>query len=114
MLPAAIRYQNGLLANVEQLNSVLGKQAAKFSGAQIEMVKEAGQLIQDLHAATANMEAIHDKAESAKDALASAKAFAEKVVPSMDAAAEICAKLESLVDDAEWPLPKFSELLFTR
>jgi len=32
----------------------------------------------------------------------------------LDAAAEICAKLESLVDDAEWPLPKFSELLFTR
>ena len=114
VLPAAIRYQNGLLSNVEQLNSVLGKQAAKFSGAQIEMVKEAGQLIQDLYAATANMEAIHDKAESAKDALASAKAFSEKVVPSMDVAAEICAKLESLVDDAEWPLPKFSELLFTR
>ena len=35
VLPAAIRYQNGLLANVEQLNSVLGKQAAKFSGSKL-------------------------------------------------------------------------------
>ena len=48
------------------------------------------------------METIHDKAESAKDALASAKAFAEKVVPSMDVTAEICAKLESLVDEVHF------------
>jgi len=60
------------------------------------------------------MEAIHEKAESAKNPLESAKTFADKLVPSMDAASNICAKLESLVADADWPLPKFSELLFTR
>jgi glutamine synthetase len=92
----------------------LGKQAGDFSGAQIDMIKQAGQLIQDLHASAAEMEAVHDKAESAKDALATAKLFADEVVPSMDKVADICGKLESLVDDGEWPLPKFSELLFTR
>ena len=114
ILPAAIRYQNGLLSNVQQLSAVLGKQAGDFSGAQIDMIKQAGQLIQDLHASAAEMEAIHDKAESAKDAMATAKLFADEVVPSMDKVADICGKLESLVDDGEWPLPKFSELLFTR
>ena len=99
---------------MHQLNSVLGKQAEGFTGAQLDMIKKAGHLIQDLHAAAENMEAIHDKAEGAKNALASAKAFAEKLVPSMEQVADICGQLESVVDDGEWPLPKFSELLFTR
>ena len=114
VLPAAIRHQNGLLDNVGQLDAVLGKEAKSYSGAQIDMIKEAGELIQELYAAIANMEAIHEKAESAKNPLESAKTFADKLVPSMDAASNICAKLESLVADADWPLPKFSELLFTR
>jgi glutamine synthetase type III len=32
----------------------------------------------------------------------------------MEKVAEICSNLETVVDDADWPLPKFSELLFTR
>ena len=114
ILPAAVRFQNGLLNNVGQLNQVLGKDASKYSGAQVALIKGAGALIQDLHAACEEMEAIHDKAESGKSALITARAFAEKVVPSMDKVAEICANLETVVDDADWPLPKFSELLFTR
>jgi len=71
-------------------------------------------LIQSLHAACGEMEATHNKAESGKSALLTARAFAEKLVPSMEKVAEICANLETVVDDADWPLPKFSELLFTR
>jgi glutamine synthetase len=114
ILPAAIRFQSGLLTNVEQLTSVLGKDASKFSVAQMDMIKSAGTVIQNLHIAAAKMEEIHDKAEGAKTALAKARDYAEKVVPCMETVAGCCAELELMVDDAQWPLPKFTELLFTR
>ena len=114
ILPAAVRFQSGLLANVSQLNDVLGKDAGKYSEAQVELIKKAGQLIQDLHGACDQLESLHDKAESGKTQMVNARMFAEKVVPSMEHLAGVCGALEMLVDDADWPLPKFSELLFTR
>jgi len=114
ILPAAVRFQSGLLANVSQLNDVLGKDAGKYSEAQVELIKKAGQLIQDLHGACDQLESLHDEAESGKTQMVNARMFAEKVVPSMEHLAGVCGALEMLVDDADWPLPKFSELLFTR
>lgn len=114
ILPAAIRFQSGLLTNVEQLTSVLGKDASKFSVAQMDMIKSAGTVIQSLHMSAAKMEEVHDKAEGAKTALAKARDYAEKVVPCMEKVSSHCAELELMVDDAQWPLPKFAELLFTR
>jgi glutamine synthetase len=114
ILPAAIRYQSGLLSNVEQLNNVMGKAASKFSSAQLDMIKSAGTAIQALHLTALKMEEVHDKAEGAKSALAKARDYAEMVVPCMEAVAEQCAELEMMVDDSQWPLPKFTELLFTR
>jgi glutamine synthetase len=114
ILPAAIRFQSGLLTNVEQLTSVLGKDASKFSVAQMDMIKSAGTVIQSLHMAATKMEEVHDKAEGAKTALAKARDYAEKVVPCMEKVSSHCAELELMVDDAQWPLPKFAELLFTR
>jgi glutamine synthetase len=114
IMPAAIRFQSGLLTNVEQLTTVLGKEASKFSVAQMDMIKSAGAVIQGLHSAAAKMEEVHDKAEGANNALSKAREYAEKVVPCMDEVADQCAKLELMVDDAQWPLPKFTELLFTR
>ncbi len=114
ILPAAVRFQNGLLTNVGQLSEVLGKESGKYSEAQVQLIKKAGQLIQDLHVGCNKLEAVHDKAESGKTLMANAQMFAEQVVPNMDLVADVCSQLETLVDDADWPLPKFSELLFTR
>ena len=99
---------------MEQLNTVLGKEASKFSAAQMSMIQSAGSVIQELHSVSAKMEEVHDRAEGAKNALEKARAYAEKVVPCMEAVADCCAQLELMVDDAQWPLPKFTELLFTR
>jgi glutamine synthetase len=78
------------------------------------MIKSAGTVIQNLHSAAAKMEEVHDKAEGAETALTKARNYAEKVVPCMEAVADHCAELELMVDDTQWPLPKFTELLFTR
>ncbi len=41
-----------------------------------------------------------------------AKTYRDKVVPAMAKLREIADGLETMVDDAEWPLPKYREMLF--
>ena len=83
----------------------LEKSQGKYSEAQVQLIKKAGQLIQDLHVGCNKLEAVHDKAESGKTLMANAQMFAEQVVPNMDLVADVCSQLETLVDDADWPLP---------
>lgn len=114
ILPAVLRHQNGLLENVSKLREVLGAEADAMSGAQIAMIKEAGALVQRIHTLSDELEAKHDAVEAADNAMARAEGFAQDLLPLMDELGECCSALESIVDDAVWPLPKFGELLFTR
>lgn len=114
ILPAVLRHQNGLLENVSKLREVLGSEADAMSGAQIAMIKEAGALVQRIHTLSDELEAKHDAVEAAESAMARAEGFAQDLLPLMDELGECCSALESIVDDAVWPLPKFGELLFTR
>ncbi|MDE0870637.1 MAG: glutamine synthetase III [Flavobacteriales bacterium] len=114
ILPTVVKYQNQLLTNVQGLKDVFGKDGDALSTAQMELLKTAGQWMQKLHVDANKLEALHDKAESAKTASAKAKQYAEKVVPGMNELADCCSALESLVDDALWPFPKLAELLFTK
>ncbi|MBL8736484.1 MAG: glutamine synthetase type III, partial [Planctomycetes bacterium] len=41
-----------------------------------------------------------------------ARTYRDKVVPAMAKLREIADGLETMVDDAEWPLPKYREILF--
>ena len=41
-----------------------------------------------------------------------ARTYRDKVVPAMQKLREIADGLETMVDDAEWPLPKYREILF--
>ncbi len=41
-----------------------------------------------------------------------AKTYRDKVVPAMAKLREVADGLETMVDDAEWPLPKYREILF--
>jgi glutamine synthetase len=114
ILPAAIKYQNGLVTNIQGVSSVLGEAAGELTAAQRSLLHSAGILVQDLHRVANELESVHDAAELHESALLKAKAYAHEVMPKLDALADICSEMERVVDDAIWPLPKFAELLFTR
>ena len=42
-----------------------------------------------------------------------AKALAEKVLPTMYNLRDVCDRLETVVGNGYWPLPKYREMLFT-
>jgi glutamine synthetase len=54
------------------------------------------------------------KANALDDARAKAIAYCDQVKPFLDRIRYHADKLELLVDDELWPLPKMRELLFTR
>ena len=85
-----------------------------YGGAQLVLVKQAGALIQQIHRESLELDSIHDALEKLESASEKAKGYAEKMFPCMEALGATCAQLEVTVDDALWPLPKFTELLFTR
>lgn len=115
IIPAVIDYQNKLIKNVEGLFSVLGEKAGKEAArGQIEIIQRI---------------AVHlNKMKSIADTMLMARKAANKMVHSEEKAIAYCDtvkvhfdeiryhadKLELLVDDELWPLPKFREMLFTR
>ena len=46
--------------------------------------------------------------------LEAAKYVQATVVPAMEAAREVADRLERIVPDTVWPLPKYSEILFIK
>ena len=91
------------------MTSIIGEGAV--ASAQIEEVRSVAGLIADLKAALAGLDKTVEKAET--DNLdKKASAFAYAVSDAMVAVRDVCDKLETIVDDDLWPLPKYREMLF--
>jgi len=110
IVPAALAYQNQLIKNLKGL-------AAIGLTDDTEMRKETLRKISGhVETITQNLKAMIKERKRANELPVSeaAKAYAEKVKPYFDPIREACDKLELLVDDELWPLPKYREMLFMR
>ena len=93
--------------------SYLGRLSAAGSSKGVAHVTDAvaalnDQLVDAIHA----LEHAQHEAHEAGDVIAEAKAFVEDVIPAQNAVREVADRLEALVADDLWPLPKYRELLF--
>ncbi len=112
IIPSAIVYQNTLIQNVKGLQDIgLGEE--NYS-AQILIIKEISKhvnFIKDNVHAMIEERKIANKMESSRD---KAIAYDEKVKSYFAPIRYHVDKLELMVDDNLWPLPKFRELLFIK
>ena len=115
IVPTAIRYQNTLIENVQRLKDLLDEKTFnKVAKEQLEMIQDISGRISEI---ISNKEAMIDarrKANKIEDVDEKCKAYCNEVLPFFDKISYHVNKLELLVDDEIWPLPKFRELLFTR
>lgn len=112
ILPAAISYQNKLLETINGLRSIYGeKEYGAFAKAQHQLLTQVSQHITQLNALVLDMIASRKKA-NALDLDKKAAAYNQKVLPYFETIRRHSDKLELLIDDALWPLPKYRELLF--
>ena len=115
IIPTAIAYQNRLIENVRGLREVLPPEKARKAGATpLLLIEEISDRISQIKTMVDEMIEERKKANKIEDVREKAIAYCDKVRPFLDRIRYHSDKLELLVDDELWPLPKMRELLFTR
>lgn len=112
IIPAAISYQNALLENAKSLKEVgLAKETLDVPVAIINKLSEHLSVVKG--SIDAMLEA-RKLANGIEDHREKAIAYDTQVKSHFDNIRYHADKLEQLVDDSVWPLPKFRELLFLK
>lgn len=111
IVPTAIAYQNKLITNVTGLKS-LGLDAETETV--VETIKEISKHIKSLQLGVDEMTEARKKANNTDDIEKRAEIYCSEVKASFDSIRYAVDKLELIVDDEDWPLPKYREMLFLR
>lgn len=115
IIPVATKYQNMLLDNVYKIKSLFphekGEKIAAQDMTMIENMAEHMQFIKDKVQEMIEARKVANKIESQRE---KAIAYHDTVVPYLESIRYHIDKLELMVDDEMWPLPKYRELLFIR
>lgn len=115
LIPAVIEYQNRLINNVKGMIDVMGdKEAKELCKTQITLIKEISRHLNKLKELVDAMLQERKNANKIEDMEKRAEAYCDKVKAYFDDIRYHADKLELLVDDEIWPLPKMREILFTR
>jgi len=115
IIPTAIRYQNLLIDNVRKLKDIFSPAEYKtIAGAQMEMIKEIAERIAIIKKSVDEMTEERKKANTIEEHRKQAIAYCEKVKPYFETIRYNSDKLELIIDDELWPLPKYREMLFTK
>lgn len=113
ILPTAFKYQNTLIKNIVGMKEVFGANN-ELSKTQKDMLITLSEHINAVKTGIDNMLVERKLANKIEHAEAKAIAYCDKVKPYFDEVKYHADKLELLIDDAIWPLPKLRELLFTK
>lgn len=108
VLPAATRQQKEIAKAIKVMQEIEPGQNLKK---QREWLVEISQTIESAYQKMEDVEQACQSAE-AHQLFEKAKAYCEDVIPKCAEFRILVDKLETLVDDATWPLPKYRELLF--
>ena len=115
IIPAAVDYQNKLLQNVQGLISVFGeKEGKKSAKTQIDIISQISEHTNKMKEYADKMLEARKKANLIEHAEDKAIAYCDSVKVFFDDIRYHADKLELLVDDEMWPMPKFREMLFTK
>ena len=115
IIPAAVNYQNRLIKNVQGLNTVLdGANAKAATKGQVEIISKISAHLNEVKQLCDSMLEARKKANKIDDIEKKAITYCDDVKVYFDEIRNNVDKLELLIDDEEWRLPKFREMLFTR
>jgi len=110
IIPTAISYQTKLVENVKGLKDI-GLDKSTYA-AQLDLINRIAEHINFIKSNVDLMIGERKKANAIEEVHAKALAYDEKVKTYFQPIRYHVDKLEQLVDDSIWPLPKFRELLF--
>jgi len=115
IVPVAVEYQTTLLKNVKNIKEVFpAEEFEQLAGARMDLIREIGGHISAIKAKRKEMIEARKRANVTEEVIEKAKAYDETVRPYLADIRYHIDKLELIVDNELWPLPKYRELLFVR
>jgi len=115
IVPTAVEYQTTLLENVKNLKLVFSDaEYTALSAGRIELIREIGGHVSAIKAKVKEMIEARKVANVIESEKEKAYAYEGTVKPYLDDIRYHIDKLELIVDNELWPLPKYRELLFVR
>ena len=115
VVPTAIKFQNTLIENCRGLKDLFGPERMRqMCTSQLRMIEKISRYVDSLRKDVHDMIEERRLANQITDVAARAEAYCARVLPYMQKIREVSDKLEMLVDDELWPLPKYREMLLSR
>lgn len=116
IIPVAIQYQSVLLKNVTRLKQIYTDDAAfrTIAAEQLILIEKIATHVNTVNAKVHEMIEARKRANVIENERAKAIAYHDEVAPFFDTIRYHIDKLELIVDNEMWTLPKYRELLFIR
>ncbi|MEQ8325252.1 MAG: glutamine synthetase III [Vicingaceae bacterium] len=115
IIPTAIEYQNRLIQNVKGMREIFGKKEAdEATETQLKILIESSKHINGIKSNVDQMIESRKKGNKIAEPLEKAIFYCDTVRPHFESIKYHVDKLEMLIDDELWPLPKLREVLFTK
>ena len=115
VVPTAIKFQNTLIENCRGLKDLFGPERMRqMCTSQLRMIEKISRYVDSLRKDVHDMIDERRRANQIADVTERAEAYCSLVLPYMQKIREVSDKLEMLVDDELWPLPKYREMLLSR
>ena len=115
IIPVATSYQSQLLKNVDSVSTVFPiDKAEKLNARNLKIIEEIAERTSAIEKGVEELVNARKLANKIEDEHEKAIAYHDKVEPKLDTIRYEIDKLELIVDDSLWPLPKYRELLFIR
>ena len=111
IIPAALDYKKVLLDNIAGSKEVFPEDYAVVAAFEIETVKKISECVSELQKKVEDMTEARKRANVLENAYAKAMAYHD-IAESLFSIRKPLDKLEEMVDNKLWPLPKYRELLF--
>lgn len=115
IVPTAIEYQTTLLKNVKNMKEVFSaEEFDQLASSRLDLIREIGGHISAIKSKRKEMIEARKRANIIEDVVEKAKSYDETVRPYLSDIRYHIDKLELIVDNELWPLPKYRELLFVK
>jgi glutamine synthetase len=113
IIPTAIKYQNTLIDNVKGMRELLNTgEFNRQAGLQLETLKTISSHISTIKEKVDEMIEERKKANKLEDINERTTAYSERIKPYLTDIRRHIDKLELIIDDEMWTLPKYREMLF--
>ena len=109
VIPAAIQYETSLLKEIALRKDIFGE--VREDSTEMALVGKISCLIEDVRSKVEAMKEARKKANAVEDIYLKALAY-QDIADSLPGIRRPIDKLEEIVDNRLWPLPKYRELLF--